>query len=218
MGEVLELRELSRHYPAQRALDELSLNVSEGEFFSLLGPSGCGKTTTLRLVAGLEAPTSGRILLRGEAIEHRRPHDRNVSTVFQNYALFPHLTVRENIEFGLRHRHGGRPVDADKRIVELVEMLQLGDKLDRAPEQLSGGERQRVALARSLVLHPDVLLLDEPLNGLDPELHDRLAADLAALLRSTGTTALIVTHDRAEAATIADRTVVLGRGPLAPWP
>ncbi len=214
MGEVLELRELSRHYPAQRALDELSLNVSEGEFFSLLGPSGCGKTTTLRLVAGLEAPTSGRILLRGEAIEHRRPHDRNVSTVFQNYALFPHLTVRENIEFGLRHRHGGRPVDADKRIVELVEMLQLGDKLDRAPEQLSGGERQRVALARSLVLHPDVLLLDEPLSALDPNLRKQVRDELKALQRRVGITFLFVTHDQEEALYLSDRIALLNAGRL----
>ena len=148
MAVVLEFRDLSRHYPAHKALDGLSLTISEGEFFSLLGPSGCGKTTTLRLVAGLEAPTSGRILLRGEAIEHRRPCDRNVSTVFQNYALFPHLTVRENIEFGIRHRRGGRPADAEKRIAEVVEMLQLGGKQQRLPAQLSGGENQRVALAR----------------------------------------------------------------------
>lgn len=214
MGEVLELRELSRHYPAHKALDSLSLTISEGEFFSLLGPSGCGKTTTLRLVAGLEAPTSGMILLRGEAIERRRPYERNVSTVFQNYALFPHLTVRENIEFGLRHRRESRPADAEKRIAEVVEMLQLGGKQDRSPAQLSGGERQRVALARSLVLQPDVLLLDEPLSALDPNLRKQVRDELKTLQRRVGITFLFVTHDQEEALSMSDRIALLNAGHL----
>jgi ABC-type Fe3+/spermidine/putrescine transport system ATPase subunit len=214
MGEVLEFRELCRHYPEHKALDGLSLTISEGEFFSLLGPSGCGKTTTLRLVAGLEAPTSGRILLRGEAIEHRRPYDRNVSTVFQNYALFPHLTVRENIEFGLRHMRGGRPADAEKRIAEVVEMLQLGGKQQRLPAQLSGGEKQRVALARSLVLHPDVLLLDEPLSALDPNLRKQVRDELKALQRRVGISFLFVTHDQEEALSMSDRIALLNEGRL----
>jgi ABC-type Fe3+/spermidine/putrescine transport system ATPase subunit len=214
MGEVLELRELSRHYPEHKALDSLSLTVAEGEFFSLLGPSGCGKTTTLRLVAGLEEPTSGRILLRGEPIEQLRPYDRNVSTVFQNYALFPHLTVRQNIEFGLRHQRGGRPADAEKRIAEVIEMLQLGGKQLRSPAQLSGGEKQRVALARSLVLHPDVLLLDEPLSALDPNLRIQVRVELKALQRRVGITFLFVTHDQEEALSMSDRIALLNRGRL----
>ena len=214
MGEVLELRELSRHYAAHKALDSLSLAISEGEFFSLLGPSGCGKTTTLRLVAGLEAPTSGKILLRGEAIEQRRPYARNVSTVFQNYALFPHLSVRENIEFGLQHRRGGRPVDAAQRIAEVVEMLQLGGKQNRSPAQLSGGEKQRVALARSLVLQPDVLLLDEPLSALDPNLRKQVRDELKALQRRVGITFLFVTHDQEEALSMSDRIALLNAGRL----
>ena len=214
MGEVLELRGLSRYYPAHKALDGLSLKILEGEFFSLLGPSGCGKTTTLRLVAGLEEPTSGQILLCGEAIEHRRPYDRNVSTVFQNYALFPHLTVRENIEFGLQHRRGGRPAEAGKRIAEVVEMLQLGGKQDRSPAQLSGGEKQRVALARSLILQPDVLLLDEPLSALDPNLRKQVGVELKALQRRVGITFLFVTHDPEEALSMSDRIALLNDGRL----
>jgi len=214
MGEVLELRALSRHYPAHRALDDLSLTISEGEFFSLLGPSGCGKTTTLRLIAGLEQATRGTILLRGESIEQRQPYERNVSTVFQNYALFPHLTVWENIDFGLRHRRGGRPGGADKRIAEVVEMLQLGGKADRTPAQLSGGEKQRVALARSLVLHPDVLLLDEPLSALDPNLRKQVRDELKALQRRVGITFLFVTHDKEEALSMSDRIALLNAGRL----
>ena len=214
MGEVLELRGLSRHYPGHIALDNLSLTVSEGEFFSLLGPSGCGKTTTLRLIAGLEEPTTGAIVLRGESIERRKPYERNVSTVFQNYALFPHLTVRENIEFGLRHRRGGRPADADRRIAEALEMLQLGGKSDRSPAQLSGGEKQRVALARSLVLHPDVLLLDEPLSALDPNLRKQVRDELKVLQRRVGITFLFVTHDKEEALSMSDRIALLNAGRL----
>jgi ABC-type Fe3+/spermidine/putrescine transport system ATPase subunit len=166
------------------------------------------------LDAGLEEPTGGTILLRGEAIEHREPCDRNVSTVFQNYALFPHLTVRENIDFGLRHRRGGRPADADRRIAEVVDMLQLGGKDNRSPAQLSGGEKQRVALARSLVLHPDVLLLDEPLSALDPNLRKQVRDELRALQRRVGITFLFVTHDKEEALSMSDRIALLNAGRL----
>lgn len=210
MAHVLELEELTKHYPQHEALSGLSLRLEEGEFFSLLGPSGCGKTTTLRLIAGFETPTSGRIVLRGEALEGRPPHARNVSTVFQNYALFPHLTVRENLEFGLRYRRGAERGAVD----EAVEMLQLGDKLERKPAQLSGGERQRVALGRSLVLRPDVLLLDEPLSALDPNLRKQVRGELRSLQRRVGITFLFITHDQEEALSLSDRIALLRRGRL----
>jgi ABC-type Fe3+/spermidine/putrescine transport system ATPase subunit len=214
MGAVLELNALSKRYPEHTALDDLTLSIGEGEFFSLLGPSGCGKTTTLRLVAGLEEPTAGEILLRSCAIQNRRPYERNVSTVFQNYALFPHLTVRENIAFGLQHCNGGKPPDAAARTAGVVEMLQLGGKLDRKPAQLSGGEKQRVALARSLVLQPDVLLLDEPLSALDPNLRKQVRAELKELQRRVGITFLFVTHDQEEALSMSDRIALLNAGRL----
>jgi spermidine/putrescine transport system ATP-binding protein len=213
MGTVLELTSLSKHYPAHRALDRLSLSIGEGEFFSLLGPSGCGKTTTLRLVAGFEEPSDGDIRLRGARINSLRPYERNVSTVFQSYALFPHLTVQGNIEFGLKRRNAnGR--DAARRVRDAIEMLQLSGKEERLPAQLSGGERQRVALARSLVVRPDVLLLDEPLSALDPNLRKQLRNELKSLQRRVGITFLFVTHDQEEALSLSDRIAVLNAGKL----
>jgi len=210
MGDVLELRGLTKRFPGHTAVEDMSLSIPPGEFFCLLGPSGCGKTTTLRMVAGFEEPTRGDIFLRGNRINALRPYERNVSTVFQNYALFPHLTVRENIEFGLRHRrNGGR-----KDITGVVEMLQLGGKEDRKPDQLSGGERQRVALARSLVLEPDVLLLDEPLSALDPNLRKQVRGELVALQRRVGITFLFITHDQEEALSVSDRLALLNQGRL----
>src|SRR5437870_4458703 len=150
---VLELRNLVKDYPGHRAVDGVSLAIPHGAFFSLLGPSGCGKTSTLRLIGGFEQPTSGDVLLKGEIVNGRKPYERNVSTVFQSYALFPHLSVRENIEFGPR-RH--RMTDISRRVKEVVELVGLAGKEARRPAELSGGERQRVALARSLVLQPDV--------------------------------------------------------------
>jgi ABC-type Fe3+/spermidine/putrescine transport system ATPase subunit len=214
MAQVLELAELAKQYPEHTALDSLTLSVREGEFFSLLGPSGCGKTTTLRLIAGFEEPTRGEVLLRGERLNGRRPYERNVSTVFQNYALFPHLTVRENVDFGLRHRKGGRPADADQRIRAVLEMLQLEGKAHRRPAQLSGGERQRVALARALVVQPDVLLLDEPLSALDPNLRKQVRSELKALQRRVGITFVFITHDQEEALSLSDRIALLHRGRL----
>jgi len=211
MESVLQLEDVSKHYPTQLAVNGVSLQVGRGEFFSLLGPSGCGKTTTLRLVAGFEEPTVGEIRLNGASIQHLKPYQRNVSTVFQNYALFPHLTVQQNIEFGLRRRAENHIDDRVRRVLDLV---QLTGKESRYPSQLSGGERQRVALARSLVLEPDVLLLDEPLSALDPNLRKQVRAELKNIQRQTGITFLFVTHDQEEALSLSDRLGVMDDGEL----
>lgn len=207
MAHVLELRGLHKRFPNHTALEKLDLKIGEGEFFSLLGPSGCGKTTTLRLIAGFDRPTSGEVWLRGQRIDALAPYERNVSTVFQNYALFPHLTARENIEFGLRYRpNGSAPVDS------VMEMLGIASKANNKPAQLSGGEKQRVALARSLVVAPGVLLLDEPLSALDPNLRKQVRAELKALQRRVGITFVFITHDQEEALTLSDRLAVLNAG------
>jgi spermidine/putrescine transport system ATP-binding protein len=211
MDAVLELREVSKHYPTHRAVNNVSLSIGRGEFFSLLGPSGCGKTTTLRLVAGFEEPTGGAIRLNGADIQHLKPYQRNVSTVFQNYALFPHLSVRDNVEFGLR-RH--RQNDIERRVREVLDLVQLTGKEDRLPTQISGGERQRVALARSLVLAPDVLLLDEPLSALDPNLRKLVRSELKEIQRRVGITFLFVTHDKEEALSMSDRIGLMRGGEL----
>lgn len=198
MNTVLELRALTKHYPTHRAVNSVSLALEKGKFFSLLGPSGCGKTTTLRLIAGFETPTAGEILLNGEPVAGRRPYQRNVSTVFQNYALFPHLTVADNISFGLERR-GATRSQIRAQVDAMLELVQLSGKGDRLPSQISGGERQRVALARSLVLEPDVLLLDEPLSALDPKLRKQMRSELKSLQRRVGVTFLFITHDQEEA-------------------
>ena len=208
---VLELREVSKHYPTHQAVTGVSLQVEKGQFYSLLGPSGCGKTTTLRMIAGFEDPTAGEIYLLGQRINHLRPYERNVSTVFQSYALFPHLTVRGNIEFGLR-RHGAKNID--QRVAEVLDLVQLTGKENRFPAQLSGGEKQRVALARSLVLEPAVLLLDEPLSALDPNLRGQVRAELKSLQRRVGITFLFITHDQEEALSLSDRIAVMHKGRL----
>ncbi len=209
MGPILELRKLVKHFPGQQAVNGISLTIPRGGFYSLVGPSGCGKTTTLRLIAGFEQPTSGDVLLGGEVVNHRKPYERNVSTVFQSYALFPHLTARRNIEFGLKRR---KISDADRRVREVLDLVSLGGKEDRRPAQLSGGERQRVALARSLVLEPDVLLLDEPLAALDPKLRKQMRVELKAMQRRVGITFLLVTHDQEEALSMSDQLAVMNQG------
>ncbi len=211
MAAVLELREISKHYPTHRAVNNVSLSLGRGEFFALLGPSGCGKTTTLRMIAGFEDPTAGEIRLSGANIHHLKPYQRNVSTVFQNYALFPHLTVRENVEFGLRRKAENH---IDQRVREVLELVQLSRKESRLPSEISGGERQRVALARSLVLAPDVLLLDEPLSALDPNLRKQVRAELKDIQRRVGITFLFVTHDQEEAMSLSDRLGVMSKGEL----
>jgi ABC-type Fe3+/spermidine/putrescine transport system ATPase subunit len=214
MGPALELRGLTKRFRDHTAVENLTLEVPQGELFALLGPSGCGKTTTLRMIAGFEEPSAGEILLGGRSLAGLRPYERNVSTVFQSYALFPHLSVRQNIEFGLRRRAGGFPADGARRVRDAVEMLRLEGKEDRLPAQLSGGEKQRVALARSLVTHPAVLLLDEPLSALDPNLRKQVRAELRALQRRVGITFLFITHDQEEALSISDRIAILNQGRL----
>ncbi len=209
MDHILEVRDLVKDYPGHRALAGISLAIPQGSFFSLLGPSGCGKTTTLRLIAGFEEPTSGDVLIKGEIVNRRRPYERNVSTVFQNYALFPHLSARSNIEFGLK-RHGVADIAA--RVEDMIKLVGLMGKEARRPGQLSGGERQRVALARSLVLAPDVLLLDEPLAALDPKLRKQMRAELKAMQRRVGITFLLVTHDQEEALSLSDSLAVMNDG------
>src|SRR5258708_17652533 len=202
MESVIELRDISKHYPTHHAVNGVTLNVARGEFFSLLGPSGCGKTTTLRMIAGFEDPTSGEIRLNGDAIQDLEPYQRNVSTVFQNYALFPHLTVQQNVEFGLRRKGED---DIGRRVREVLELVQLSGKETRRPTEISGGERQRVALARSLVLAPDVLLLADPLSALDPNLTKQARAELKNIQRRVRITFLFVTHDQEEALSLSDR-------------
>ena len=208
---VLELRRLSKDYPGHRAVDGITLSIPAGTFFSLLGPSGCGKTTTLRLIGGFEEPTEGEVLLRGQVVNCCKPYERNVSTVFQSYALFPHLSAAENIAFGLRRRKTAG-AEITRRVGEALNLVNLEGKGSRRPAQLSGGERQRVALARSLVLEPDVLLLDEPLAALDPKLRQQMRQELKAIERRVGITFLLVTHDQEEALSLSDCVAVMNNG------
>ena len=196
-----------------RAVDRVSVQIADGEFFALLGPSGCGKTTTLRLIAGFEQPTAGHILIRGRAMEGIPAYHRPVNTVFQDYALFPHLTVEQNIMFGLQ-MEGVNNREARKRAGESLEMVRLPGVGKRKPHQLSGGQQQRVALARALVKQPAVLLLDEPLGALDLKLRKNMQYELKALQRDVGITFIYVTHDQEEAITMADRIAVMNEGKM----
>jgi spermidine/putrescine transport system ATP-binding protein len=209
-GGRVELVALTKRF-TEVAVDAVNLHVDSGEFFSLLGPSGCGKTTTLRLVAGFEEPTAGKVLLDGTDVTGVPPHRRNVNTVFQSYALFPFLTVFDNVAFGLKSRRLPK-AELSKRVNEALDLVLLTDYAKRRPGQLSGGQQQRVALARALVLNPAVLLLDEPLGALDAKLRRSLKVELKALQERVGITFLYVTHDQEEALTMSDRLAVMNSG------
>lgn len=212
----IELKNVIKEFPSRggeapvRAVDDVSLQIYEGEFFALLGPSGCGKTTTLRMIAGFEEPTSGEILIRGKAVQGVPPFHRPVNTVFQDYALFPHMTVLQNVMFGLE-MDGVSKQEARDRAVEALEMVRL-NQFDRKPRQMSGGQQQRVALARALVKRPAVLLLDEPLGALDLKLRKAMQYELMSMQSQLGITFVYVTHDQEEALTMCDRIAVMDRG------
>jgi spermidine/putrescine transport system ATP-binding protein len=205
----LDIRGLHKHYGTFPAVDDIDLTVPEGSFFALLGPSGCGKTTTLRMVAGLEEPTSGEIRIGGQEISHLRPFQRPVNTVFQSYALFPHMTIFENVAFGLRRR---KEPDIDRRVNEMLELVEMSHLAKRKPTQLSGGQQQRIAVVRALVNKPKVLLLDEPLGALDLKLRRQLQLELKRIQMEVGITFIHVTHDQEEAMTMADTIAVLNKG------
>jgi len=204
----------SRGGAGHAAVDNIDLSVSGGEFFSLLGPSGCGKTTTLRLIAGFEEPTAGRILLDGADVSHVPPHKRDVNTVFQSYALFPFLSVFDNVAFGLKHASVSKS-ELRTRVGGALSLVSMSSFATRRPSQLSGGQQQRVALARALVLNPSVLLLDEPLGALDAKLRRSLKVELKALQERVGITFIYVTHDQEEALTMSDRLAVMNAGRIA---
>lgn len=206
--EVVALHKSYDEVPAVRGID---LSIAAGEFFSLLGPSGCGKTTTLRMIAGFETPTSGEIRIDGSDVSRVPANDRPINTVFQNYALFPFMSVEDNVAFGLRYQKVGK-ADAKRKVGEALEMVRMGQYAKRRPGQLSGGQQQRVALARAIVLGPRVLLLDEPLGALDAKLRKALQIELKSLQETLGITFIYVTHDQEEALTMSDRMAVMAGG------
>jgi spermidine/putrescine transport system ATP-binding protein len=214
-GAPVQLERLAKLFGDAVAVDHIDLDIAGGEFFSLLGPSGCGKTTTLRLVAGFERPTSGAVRIGGTDMAATPPHKRPVNTVFQSYALFPHMTVEDNVAYGLRWRSGITKAERTRKVGEALELVQLLGFAHRRPAQLSGGQQQRVALARALVLEPSVLLLDEPLGALDAKLRKALQVELKNLHREVGITFIYVTHDQEEALTMSDRFAVMNGGQIA---
>ncbi len=205
----LRLRQVTKEFATFTAVDQLDLDVPSGSFFALLGPSGCGKTTTLRMVAGLETPTSGKITLGDKDITWEKPYRRPVNTVFQSYALFPHLDIFENVAFGLRRR---RSADVEKQVNEMLELVELTTQARKKPTQLSGGQQQRVALARALINQPEVLLLDEPLGALDLKLRRAMQIEIKRIQTEVGLTFVHVTHDQEEAMTMADTIAVMNKG------
>ena len=208
-GQDLELVGIRKEFPGFTAIENLDLKIPAGEFFALLGPSGCGKTTTLRIVAGLEQPTKGKVLIGGKDVTETKPHERPVNTVFQSYALFPHMSVLENVAFGLKQRKISDPLEKAQAALEMVELSHLAN---RRPQQLSGGQQQRVALARALVNRPALLLLDEPLGALDLKLRRQMQVELKAIQMEVGLTFLHVTHDQEEAMDMADTVAVMNQG------
>lgn len=213
MTASITLTDLTKRYGDVRAVDGVNLEIADGEFFSMLGPSGSGKTTTLRLIAGFEQATSGCVYLDGVDVTEVPSYQRDVNTVFQDYALFPHLSVLENVSYGLKVRKVGK-TERLRRAREALELVQLGDLGRRSPAQLSGGQRQRVALARAIVVQPKVLLLDEPLGALDLKLREQMQVELKQLQRDLGITFIFVTHDQEEALTLSDRIAVFSQGKI----
>jgi spermidine/putrescine transport system ATP-binding protein len=208
---AISVEQVRKEFGDAVAVDNVELEIAEGEFFSMLGPSGCGKTTTLRMIAGFEQPTSGRIVLRGEDVTTVGPAHRNLNMVFQEYGLFPHMTVADNVDFGLKVK-GVKKDERAGRVAEAIESMQLTGFEKRRPAQLSGGQRQRVALARALVNRPAALLLDEPLGALDFKLRKEMQLELKRIQQRTGTTFVYVTHDQEEALTMSDRIAVMSNG------
>ena len=208
---AIQFEKVSRYFGEVKAVDQADIEIHDGEFFSLLGPSGSGKTTCLRMIAGFDKPTSGRIYLYGKDVSDLPPFERNVNTVFQDYALFPHMSVGENIAYGLMVKGVSKP-ERMKRVDEMLDLVQLAGYGDRKPAQLSGGQRQRVALARALINHPNVLLLDEPLGALDLKLRQQMQVELKAIQQRVGITFIFVTHDQEEALTMSDRIALFNQG------
>lgn len=208
---VIQLEHVTKHFGSYVAVEEAHFDIGEGEFFSMLGPSGCGKTTTLRMIAGFEQPSSGRVLLQGEDVSRTPPYRRDVNTVFQQYALFPHMTVFDNVAFGLRSKKVPK-AEIETRVREMLEVVRLPEFADRKPAQLSGGQQQRIALARALVNRPKALLLDEPLGALDLKLRQSMQLELKRIQRELAITFVFVTHDQEEALTMSDRIAVMTQG------
>jgi spermidine/putrescine transport system ATP-binding protein len=216
MAEAIQIKGVTKRFGDHLAVDDVSLDIAEGEFFSLLGPSGCGKTTTLRMLAGFEVPTEGHILLEGEPVENVPPYKRDVNMVFQSYALFDHLDVADNVAFGLRRRKVAKD-EIQRRVGEALEPVNLAERASARTTELSGGQRQRVALARALVNRPKVLLLDEPLGALDLKLRRQMQVELKAIQREVGITFVYVTHDQEEALSMSDRIAVMNAGRVAQY-
>ena len=208
---VIEFRNVNKRFGATTAVDNVTFTVAAGETISLLGPSGCGKTTTLRLISGFEDPDEGTIEIAGESMVGKRPYERNVGLLFQHYALFPHMTVAENVAYGLKHRHWPKAEIGD-RVRDMLRLVQLQGFESRRPGQMSGGQQQRVALARVLATRPRLVLLDEPLSALDAKLREELRLELKQILTAVGSTTIVVTHDQDEAMSLAGRIVIMNRG------
>jgi spermidine/putrescine transport system ATP-binding protein len=211
---IIDIRRVTRRFGSFTALDNVSLTIGAGEFFSLLGPSGCGKTTLLRMLAGFDQPSEGTIAIAGEPMAGVPANQRPTNMVFQSYAIFPHLSVAENVGYGLRKQNLDRPT-FDRRVADALAMVALAGLGARRPHELSGGQRQRVALARALVMRPKVLLLDEPLSALDKKLREHMHVELRQLQRAVGITFILVTHDQEEALTLSDRLAVMFKGSIA---